>query len=98
MPDNIVYAGDDENIILISCGEDISEATAQSIKVKKPDKTTAVWDAEIYGTTQLKHTIDPAADLDGGYGNYILVPYFEFSTSKVHGEPVTLVYERLYDV
>ena len=45
---NKVYMGDAGTVILLNCGVDISEATTTQIKVKKPDNSVEVWDAEIY--------------------------------------------------
>jgi hypothetical protein len=49
-----VYVGDTGTAIVLDCGQDISNATARSIEVRKPDGTTASWAAVASGTNSIR--------------------------------------------
>ena len=60
---NIFYVGEIGTEIIVDCGSVITGATETSLKVKKPDGTTASWAASIDGTNHLTYTIE-AGDFD----------------------------------
>lgn len=50
------YVGDTGTVIVLDCGQDISTASARSIEVRKPDKSTVTWSASASGTTAIQFT------------------------------------------
>ena len=48
--------GDTGTVIVLDCGQDISAASARSIEVRKPDRTTASWSASASGTNSVSYT------------------------------------------
>lgn len=50
------YVGDTGTVISLDCGQDVSAATARSIEVRKPDKSTVTWTAAADGATAIKFT------------------------------------------
>lgn len=51
-----VYIGDTGTQIFLDCGEDITNATALSIKVQKPDNSIVTWPGELSGITSILYT------------------------------------------
>jgi len=62
------YVGDIGVNIDVDCGTDISTATGQVLKVKKPGGAEVEWTASIYNTNYLRHTtVDGDFDEEGEY-------------------------------
>ncbi len=84
-----VYKGDEGTEIIVDCGEDISAATDQVLKVYKPVSLAEVeWAASIYNTNYLKHTI-VTDDLDE-VGVYKIQPYMTLSGWTGRGKTTNL--------
>ena len=82
------FVGDIGTVILLDCGCDISAATITSIRVKKPDRTSYDWPAEIYSDNYIKYiTVDGDFDQEG---TYILQAYIEIPDWKGRGEPAKI--------
>ncbi len=64
---NKIYKGDVGTAIILDTGEDLSEATAVSMAVRKPDGTVAIWSAEVVqvegARTGVRHLVQ-AGELD----------------------------------
>lgn len=85
-----IFVGDIGTIIQLNCGEDVSGATAQEIKVLKPNKQEVIWAATKHATEGdiIEYALQ-AADiaLDG---TYKLQAYVDLGTWSGRGETVTL--------
>jgi hypothetical protein len=88
-----VYIGDNP-VIEIDCGEDITEASALTLQVRKPDKSIVVWIPETYGTTKLRYQTAPA-DLDVK-GDYLIQPRLTIDGWTGRGDTVTLTVFPLF--
>ena len=78
------YVGDIGTEIIVNCGTDISTATAQSLKVKKPSGAIVSWSATVYNINFLKHSV-VAGDFDE-VGTYELQSHIVMSTWSGRGE------------
>lgn len=84
-----VFTTDVGTKIILDTGQDLSAATAQSIKAKNP--STGAWEtltAIVVETTKLQHS-KTASTLNVA-GNWRLSSYVEFTADKYHGDPVIL--------
>lgn len=61
---NTVYVGDTGTVITLDCGQDIREATASSIEVRKPDGTAVSWPAPVAADATSVAFVTEAATLD----------------------------------
>lgn len=83
-----VYKGDIGTSIILDCGSDVSTASAQEIKVQKPQGSTTTWSATVYNTNYLKHTtISTSVD---DVGRYRLQAYVELTEWQGRGETADL--------
>ena len=89
-----VYVGDVGTIIDVDCGEVLTTATGQSLKVRKPNGAEVVWTATI-ATNSLRHTII-AGDVDIA-GTYLIQPYLTLSGWTGRGKTVTLPVYRYFE-
>jgi len=77
------YVGEVGTEILVNCGCTITGATGTSLKIIKPDGSTATWTATISGTTHLTYTT-----ITGDFnlaGEYILQAYLTINGWTGHG-------------
>jgi hypothetical protein len=81
-----IYVGDIGTVIDLDCGVDITSATDQKIKVKKPDDTEEDWTASIQGTDTLRHVVT-SGEFDQA-GRYYFQAYIASPTWTGKGETV----------
>jgi len=81
------YVGNIGTEIIVNCGTDISGATAQSLKVKKPSGAIVNWLATIYNTNFLKYSV-ASRDFDEA-GVYELQAYIVMPSWIGRGETTT---------
>lgn len=51
------FVGDVGTVILLDCGQEISDASVSDIKVKKPDGTTETWNGTVHEDKYVKYII-----------------------------------------
>jgi len=90
-----VRLGDIGTVIELDTGEDLANATAIKIKVKKPNGEELEWLADKSLPTSVKHTV-AAGELDVA-GYWLLAAYVEFGTSKFSGETAELFVRKVFD-
>lgn len=87
-----IFAGDVGTEIVLDCGIDISSASVLKIHARKSSCQTVVWDAELDGTTAIKH-VTTDGDLDVA-GEWQLQAYVEIGSLKCRGEIATLTVQE----
>jgi hypothetical protein len=93
------YVNEVGSIIIVNTGVDLTTATATQIRVKKPDGTVAVYDADVYtisgSPNYLKYTT-LTGDLDQA-GKYLVQPYVVFPTWQGYGETSYFIVNNLFN-
>ena len=90
-----VYVGDTGTAVILDCGQDISDASARSIKVRKPDRTLVTWAASASGTTAISYT-SLAATFDQP-GTYRLQAEVTLPAGKWLGATVLLDVHKVFE-
>jgi hypothetical protein len=89
MAKNEIYVGDVGTQLRFDIGVDNSNITKAVIKVRRPDKSCAEWNASLGPEdTEISYTIQ-SGDLDIK-GKYMLQPYVELPGWSGYGKPVEL--------
>lgn len=94
MPDKH-YVGEVGAEITVDCKSNIAGATVKQLKVKKPDNTLAIWNAEIEGTNFLKY-ISLAEDFSVA-GVYRVQAFVDTPDWKGRGETDTFTIYRDFE-
>ena len=88
------YIDDTGTAFVVDVGSNIEDATLLSLDIQKPDNVTAVWDAELFETTKMKHTI-ASGDFDQK-GKYFVQAQVTTPDGKWSGEIVSFfLFEKL---
>lgn len=91
---DIYYVGDEGTALIVDVCSDISTATAVSLKITKPDGTTATWSGSVYETQYIRYVV-VAGDFDQP-GEYRVQAYIEMPAWSGHGNTTTFKVTPLF--
>ena len=86
--ENVLYYGDEGKKIVLDVGIDISDATDQQIKFKKPNGDRGYWPAQKESDRSISYVVQKG---DANYvGRWRIQSYVETPNWKLHGTPTDL--------